>query len=122
MQSIELQQRLHGVLRVVESLAVDGGKRGEQIRRALLAAARQSCDGYRDVCVSASPDQFVERISFATRKAKRTVALLVLLVQLNYIAIEQVRELIIEARALHRILTAARNTSRRKRQRQSARC
>ena len=122
MQQIELQQRLRGVENGVEALpAIGGGKRGEQIRRALLAAARQSCNGYRDVCVSSSPDEFIERISFVARKAKRTVALLVLLVQLDYIRIEQVRELIIEARALERILTAAKNTSRRRQRQRRAR-
>ena len=122
MEQIELQERLRRVLRDVESLPpLDGGKRGAQIRRTLLAAAKYACEGYRDVCVSSSPDQFLERITFVARNAKRTVALLVLLVQLDYIRIEQVRELIIEARALERILTAARNTARRRQRQRRAR-
>lgn len=116
MQQSELQERLRRALRAIELLPpVSGGKRGEQLRRALLAAAKQACDGYRDVCVSASPEQFIERISFVARRAKRATATLVLLVQLDYIDIAAVRDLIIEVRALERILTTARNTAKRRR-------
>lgn len=116
LSQLELQERLQRTVVAVESIpAVGGGKRGDQIRRALLTAAKQACDGYRDVCISATPGQFIERISFVARKAKRTTATLVLLVELDYVDIAQVRELINEVRALERILTTARNTAKRRR-------
>jgi hypothetical protein len=118
MQQVELQERLRRALNQVESLPpVSGGRRGQQLRRALLTAAKQACDGYRDVCVSASPEQFIERIAFVARRAKRATATLVLIVQLDYIDIAQVRELVIELRTLERILTVSRNTARRRQQR-----
>ena len=119
MQSqLEFQERLERAVASVESLpAAAGGKRGEQLRRALVRDVKLACEGYRAACNSTSPDQFIERISAAAAKAKRTTSTLVLLVQLDYLHIDEARDVIIEARALERILTASRNTAKRRRTR-----
>ena len=70
--------------------------------------------GYREACASSSPEQFIERIAFVTRKAKRVKASLVLLVQLDHLKIDDARENILEARALEEIFTASRNTARKR--------
>ena len=70
--------------------------------------------GYRAACASASPEQFVSRMSDAARNAKRTKAALMLLTQLDYTSITDVRNLIIEARALENVFTVSRNAAKRR--------
>ena len=115
---VELQQRIKGFVTALESLpAVGGAERGERIRQVLLKAANQTRVGYRDACASGSPDEFIRRISFVVTTAKRAKAALVLLVHLDYVVMERVRDVIIEARAIENILTASRNSGKRRQQR-----
>ena len=115
MQQSELQERLRRAVRTLETQPpTGGGRRGEKIRRALLIAAKQASDGYRDVCVSASPAQFIERMDFVVSKAKRMSASLTLLVDLEYVDIRNVRDVLVEVRTLQRILTTSRNAAKRR--------
>lgn len=116
LQAIELQQRTARFLRAVEELApkVSGEKRGQALLGSLLKSSREVEAGYRHACASASPAQFVSRISVVARNAKKAKASLMLLTQLEYVAIELSRELIIEARALENIFVASRNTAKRR--------
>jgi len=71
-------------------------------------------DGYRHACSSASPTEFISRISTVARQAKKTKAALMLLAQLGYAPIASIRELIIEARRLENIFVSSRNTAKRR--------
>jgi hypothetical protein len=70
--------------------------------------------GYRDACASSSTEKFIAGISTTARHAKKAKAALVLLVQLNLIAIEVVRDLILEARGLEAIFIASKKTARKR--------
>ena len=115
-QAIELQQRTARFLRAVEELApkVSGEKRGQTLLGSLLKSSREVEAGYRHACASATPAQFVSRISVVARNAKKAKASLMLLAQLGYVQIDAAREAIIEARALESIFAASRNTAKRR--------
>jgi hypothetical protein len=92
---------------------VDESPNTTRITKPLRQHAGEMKSGYRDACASSSPEQFIERISFVARKAKRVKASLVLLVQLDHLGIDVARETILEARALEAIFTTSRNTAKR---------
>src|SRR6188768_579026 len=114
---LELQTRTSNLSRALEALlpSVGGEERGGKLAVSMIKACKAMDAGYREACASSSPDEFMSRISHVARLAKRTKATLMLLAQLDYLSIESVRELIVEARGLESIFTASRNTAKRRR-------
>ena len=115
--ALDLQKRTASLLQALEALlpSVGGEERGRKLAGKMITACRQMDANYRHACASSSPDEFISRISQVTNNAKRTKATLMLLAQLDYLSIESVRELIVEARGLENIFSASRNTAKRRR-------
>ena len=115
--AIELQTRTANLLRALEALlpSVRGEQRGDALAVKLVTACRDMEAGYRHACSSSSPDEFVARISHVARNARKTKATLMLLTQLDYLAIAETRDLIIEARALENVFVASSRTAKRRR-------
>jgi hypothetical protein len=112
----ELPERTHRFAAAGARLSgeVTDGVRVHKVMRTLIAASTAMEAGYRDTCASSSPEKFIAGISIVARHAKRAKAALVLLVQLNLISIEVVRDLILEARGLEAIFLASRNTAKKR--------
>ena len=115
-QAIELEDRAAKLADAIKGLTTtaDPSKRGRQLLADAVKHSEQVAPGYRHACASSSPDQFASRISEVAVHARRTKALLMLLVQLGYVPVADIRELIMEARGLENILVASRNTARRR--------
>src|SRR5438094_5943028 len=96
------------------SAQVSAGLRAPKIMRTLITASTAMESGYRDTCASSSPEKFIEGISVVARNAKKAKTSLVLLLQLDLVAIEMVRDLILEARGLEAIFTASRRTAKKR--------
>lgn len=114
--AIEIQRRTSSLLSGLKALlaSVGGGERGGKIASGMVQACEQMDVGYRHACASASPGQFLARISHVARNAKRTKATLMLLTQLDYLSISQSRDLLFEARGLETIFRTARDSARRR--------
>jgi len=114
--ALDLQARTSRLLAALEAIAprVTGSARARMLAQTMTRACRAMDAGYRAACASASPEQFVSRMSDAARNAKRTKAALMLLTQLDYTSITDVRNLIIEARALENVFTVSRNAAKRR--------
>jgi hypothetical protein len=82
--------------------------------RTLIAVSTAIESGYRDTCASSSPEKFIAGIAAVARNAKKAKTALVLLVQLNLMAIEVVRDLILEARGLEAIFMASKKTAKKR--------
>lgn len=80
----------------------------------LRASSKAVMVGYKDVCASPSPEKFISGISAVAIQAKRTRASLQLLLQLDHVTIESVRNLLFESRGLEAIFVASRNTAKRR--------
>jgi hypothetical protein len=120
-QAIELERRAAKLATAITALTIapDAPKRGHRLLADAVRHSEHMEAGYCHACASASPDEFTRRISEVAIHARRTKALLMLLAQLGYIPVPDIRELIIEARGLENILIASRNTAK-KRQRSRA--
>ena len=79
-----------------------------------MAACKNMDVGYRHACASASPDEFISRISHVAQHANKTRASLVMLTQLGYVSIDAARDPILEARGLANIFVASRTTAKRR--------
>jgi hypothetical protein len=112
----ELQERTRRFAAAVTRLAlqVPDSVRGPRIMRAIVTASKAIESGYRDTCASSSPERFIAGVSTVARNAKKAKTSLVLPVQLDLIAIEAVRELILEARGLEAIFLASKRTAEKR--------
>ena len=87
----------------------------QRIGRKLRASVKAIAVGYKDVCVSRSPEEFMARISVVARESKRARAHVQMLLQLNHMTIEATRDVLLEARALEAIFRKSRDTAKRRR-------
>jgi hypothetical protein len=115
-QSLVIQQRTAKLTAAIEAVAgeVDSADRAQTILAALRKATKEMDAGYRHACASASPTDFISRISAVARHAKKTKASLMLLTQLDYVPITKTRDLILQARGLENIFVTSRNTAKRR--------
>lgn len=115
-QSWELEGRAAKLATAINGLTIapDAPKRGRKLLSDAVKHSEHMEAGYRHACASASPEEFTKRISEVALHAKRTKALLMLLVQLGYVPVPDIRELIIEARGLENIFVASRNTAKKR--------
>jgi len=120
-QAIDLERRGLNLTAAINglSLAADSPVRAHQLLKDASKHSQQVVSRYRHACASSSPDEFVKRISSVATAAKRTKASLMLLVQLGFVPMPEIRELILEARGLENVFVASRNTAKR---RQRKRC
>jgi hypothetical protein len=117
--AVELEGRAARLADAIKRLTIppDAAKRGHKLLAQAITHSEQMEAGYRHACASASPDEFTKRIADVAAHARRTKASLMLLVQLGYVPVPHIRELIIEARGLESILVASRNTAKKRQRR-----
>src|SRR5262245_42121269 len=86
----ELQERTRRFVRSVERLAASVPNEASAVRlaRKLVVAADAIDRGYRDVCASRSPAEFIKGMSAVARQSKMALANLQMLLQLNHVTIE----------------------------------
>ena len=94
---------------------VGGSPLVKRLQRRLTTASTGVDVSYSAACTAGSRDAFILHISAAARHAKRTRQILQDLTHLGHVNIDITRELILEARAVEAILTASKNTARRRR-------
>ncbi len=114
--ALDTASRLVRLVGAVETLgtSVSDSARAGVLFHEILEHTRVAAEAYGSACAGGSPRHFIEQIAIAVRKLRRTISGLVLLVQLDYLPIEQAREPIIEARGLERLLTKTRDAARRR--------
>ena len=95
--------------------ALNESASGRRLQRRWSAAATEVDRSYRAASTAGSGDAFILHVSAAARQAKRARQTLQDLTQMGYASIETTRELILEARGIEAILTASRNTAKRRR-------
>jgi hypothetical protein len=117
---LQLQHRIRRFVVSLQSQSSRGAARERRIREALVKSARETGVGYRDACASATPEDFIRRISLVVRTAKKSKAALLSLLDLEYMHIADCRDLMFEARAIENILTAARDAAKRRQRRRNA--
>ena len=111
----ELHDRLQRLTETIDGACPrDVPQRAQVLIRSAIKTGRDASMAYQLATACNSVEQFIEHLSVAARKMRRCVAGLVLLVELDFVAIESTREVIIEARALAAILIASRNTAKRR--------
>ena len=115
-QAIELERRAANLASAIRGIApaADCPVRAHKLLAAASKHSEQVETGYRRACASSSPDEFIQGISSVATNAKRTTASLMLLVQLGYVPVPEIRELILEARGLENIFVTSRNTAKRR--------
>lgn len=106
--------RLQQLSVVIEKLrlAISDTPRAQQLFRSVLQQSLDAAAAGRTAGGAAAPADFVAQLSIAVRRIRRVISGLVLLVQLDYLPIENAREPIIEARELERLLTKTRNKAK----------
>jgi hypothetical protein len=114
--ALDTADRLGRLVGAVETLgaAVSDSARAAVLFQGTLERMRVAADAYTSAASGGSPRHFIEQVSIAVRKLRRAISGLVLLVQLDYLPIEQARDPIIEARDLERLLTRTRDAARRR--------
>jgi hypothetical protein len=112
----ELQERTRRFAKCVERLAASVPNEASAVRlaRKLVVAVTAVDRGYRDVCASRSPDEFINGMSAVARQAKVAIASLQMLLQLNHLTIEATRDVMFEARGLRAIFVASCKTARKR--------
>jgi len=86
-----------------------------RLLRRLTAASTAVDAAYQAACVAGSRDRFILHVAAAARHARRERRILQDLTHLHHPSLDATRELILEARGIEAILTASRNTARRRR-------
>ena len=112
----ELQERTRGFVKSVERVSASVPNEASAVRlaRKLVVAATAVDRGYRDVCASRSPDEFIRGMSAVARQAKVAIASLQMLLQLDHVTIEAIRDLMFEARGLRAIFVTSCKTARKR--------
>jgi len=86
----------------------------KRLLRRLTTATTGVATSYGQACSAGGRDSFIVHVSAAARHAKRAKQILQELTQLNCAGIDTTRELILEARGIEAILSASKNTAKRR--------
>lgn len=92
----------------------------KRLAQRLLTAATAVDRGYRTVSTAGSRDEFIMLIAPVAKSARRARTILQDLLELRHTTIEDVRSLLLEARALEAVFRASLETARRRRKAQRA--
>ena len=114
--AVENTDRLQRLAADIEKLRLEVSEtpRAQQLFRSVLQQCLDAAAADRAAAGGAAPADFVAQLSIAVRRIRRAISSLVLLVQLDYLPIENAREPIIEARELEQLLTKTRNKAKRR--------
>jgi hypothetical protein len=109
--------RIRGFCSELEALCagIAPSSSAKRMVRRLTSASTGVDVSYCAACRVTWTDDFLPHVSAAARHAKRTRQLLQDLAHMNYVSLEDARDLIHEARGLEAILVVSRNTARRRR-------